>query len=58
MSHAPMPSTAGWMISGFSAIVVLWVWVAVVLLHGLVRSTARPDPDPIRASGPVFHESE
>jgi len=41
------------MLSGFQAIVFLWVWVAVVLLYGLWRSVAKLDPDPIRPSGPT-----
>jgi len=44
---------AGWMISGFACWVAVWVWTAVMLLHGLWRSMARPEPDEIRASGPV-----
>jgi hypothetical protein len=40
------------MITGFMAIVALWVWVGAVLLYALFRSTARSDPDPIRPSGP------
>jgi len=43
----------GWLIDGFAAIVVLWVWVGAVLLHGAWRSTLRPDPDPIRPAGPT-----
>ena len=52
MTHAAEP-TSGWIISGFQAIVFLWVWVAVALLYGLWRSAAKPDPDPIRPSGPT-----
>ena len=29
------------------------LWFAVVLLYGLWRSAARPDPDAIRPSGPT-----
>jgi len=52
MMHAAQPS-AGWIISGFQAVVILWAWVAVVLLHGLWRSVTKPDPDAIRESGPT-----
>lgn len=44
---------AGWIITGFQYVVALWVWVAVVLLYGLWRSAARPEPDAIRPSGPT-----
>lgn len=53
MLHAPDTSAAHGMISGFSAIVALWIWVGAVLLHALFRSTVRSDPDPIRPSGPT-----
>ena len=49
MTHE-VQSSAGWIVSGFQAIVILWAWVAVVLLHGLWRSVAKPDPDAIRSS--------
>mgnify|MGYP001825680210 CR=1 FL=1 len=52
MTHQLQPS-AGWIVSGFQAVVVLWAWVAVVLIHGLWRSVAKPDPDAIRSSGPT-----
>jgi hypothetical protein len=52
MTHGT-ESHAGWIISGFQAIVGLWIWVAAVLLYGLWRSTAKSDPDPIRPSGPT-----
>jgi len=44
---------AGWLITGFQYSVVLWVWVAAVVLYGLWRSVAKPDPDPIRPAGPT-----
>ena len=52
MQHEALNGQAHGMISGFSAISLLWLWVAVVLLHGLFRSTLRSDPDPHRPSGP------
>lgn len=43
------------MLSGFQAIVFLWIWVGVTLLYGLFwRSLYRPEPDPIRPSGPSY----
>jgi len=47
---APM---AGWIINGFETLVVLATWVGVVVLYGLWRSLNRPEPDPIRPSGPT-----
>lgn len=44
---------AGWIVSGFQAVVILWIWVAAALLHGLWRSVAKPDPDAIRSAGPT-----
>ncbi len=32
---------------------LVWLWAGVVLAYGLWRAFARPDPDPIRASGPI-----
>ena len=52
MAHG-MESQPGWIVTGYQAIVTLWVWVAAVLLYGLWRSTAQSDPDPIRPSGPT-----
>jgi hypothetical protein len=43
----------GWIISGFQYAWLLWIWCAVVALFGLWRSMAKPDPDPIRSSGPT-----
>ena len=45
--------TAGWTFGGFEAMLTLVIWVALMLLHGLFRSLYRPDPDPIRPSGPI-----
>ncbi len=45
--------SSGFMIEGFHAQVVLWIWCALVLLYGLWRSLAGAEPDPIRPSGPV-----
>ena len=42
------------MISGFLAIVLLWILGGIALLHGLFRSVMQPDPDKIRPSGPIF----
>jgi len=53
MTHESAATTAGWILSGYQAFVVLWVWVACVLLYGLWRSAVRPEPDAIRASGPT-----
>jgi hypothetical protein len=52
MTHGAEP-TVGWIINGFQSTVFLWVWAAVVLLYGLWRSWTKPDPDPIRSSGPT-----
>ena len=52
MTHGTEP-VGGWIINGFEAVAGLWIWVAAVLLHGLWRSTARPEPDSIRPSGPT-----
>ncbi len=43
----------GWTFGGFEAMLILALWVALVLLHGLFRSLYRPDLDPIRPSGPL-----
>ena len=32
---------------------LLCLWLGVVVLHGLYRSFFRPEPDPIRPSGPI-----
>jgi len=44
---------SGWIVTGFQTISALWVWTTLALLHGLVRSLTRPEPDRIRTSGPV-----
>jgi len=49
--HAMEP--AGWVISGFDAMVALAVWCIAAGLYALFRSVAKPDPDPLRPSGPV-----
>ncbi|MDH3627098.1 MAG: hypothetical protein OEV00_05835 [Acidobacteriota bacterium] len=46
-------SASGWLISGFFAAVGLWVWVGVVVAHGLWRSIAQSEPNAIRGSGPI-----
>jgi hypothetical protein len=51
--QAGVEPVSGWMVSGFFAWVTLWVWSAVVLLYALWRSFSRPEPDPIRPSGPT-----
>jgi hypothetical protein len=52
MAHETAAAT-GWIVSGYQAWVILWIWVGVMLLHGLWRSTSRPEPDPVRPSGPT-----
>ena len=50
----PVTETArGFMPDGFLVWVLLWVWFGVVILHGLARSFLKPQPDPIRPSGPI-----
>lgn len=45
----------GGMINGFQAMIFLWTWLGVVLIHGLFwRSLQRPEPDPIRPAGPIY----
>lgn len=46
-------STAGWLISGFFAMVSLWTWLGAVVAHGLWRSFAHSTPNEIRPSGPI-----
>ena len=43
---------AGWIINGFQYVSMVWIWTALVVLFGLWRSMIKPDPDPIRPSGP------
>ena len=38
---------------GFLVWTLLWLWLGVVVLHGLFRSFFRSEPDPIRPSGPI-----
>ena len=45
---------SGWLVNGFEAVVVLWAWMAVALLHGLWRSMWKPAADPIRPAGPTW----
>jgi hypothetical protein len=45
-------SLSGWVINGFHAVVVLWAWMVLVLLHAAWRSLQGPETDPIRPSGP------
>jgi len=45
--------TEGSIVSGFHAVVGLWVWTMVVLLHAAWRSFFAPSPDPIRETGPI-----
>ena len=49
--HAAGPGA--WIISGWDALVVVLVWCVLVALYGVFRSVSKPDPDPIRPSGPV-----
>ena len=46
------PNEGGWLLSGFVTQIGLWIWVVVVLAYALIRSVSRPNPDPIRPSGP------
>ena len=46
-------TASGGMMTGFEAQMFLWVWCGVVLLYAMTRSFARPEPDPIRDSGPI-----
>ena len=50
LSQTPPDAAA---ISGFQAMVGLWIWCGIVVLHGLWRSFGSPDPDPIRLAGPI-----
>jgi len=43
----------GWTIDGFQAVVALWIWASMVLLHAIWRSLHGPETDPIRLPGPV-----
>jgi hypothetical protein len=46
------PPDPGWAVTGFQAVMVLWAWSTVVLLHVFWRCLARGD-DPIRPAGPI-----
>ena len=46
-------SSVGWLISGFFAMVGLWVWLGGVVAHGLWRSFAQSAPNDLRPSGPI-----
>ena len=46
-------SPGRWMLDAFTYAAAVVAWFGVILLHGLWRSTARPEPDGIRPSGPV-----
>ena len=50
LGQAPIDAGA---ISGFQAMVGLWIWCGVVVLHALWRSFGHAEPDPIRPAGPV-----
>lgn len=43
---------SGWLPDEFLSMVLVGFWVIAVLLFGIWRSVIRPDPDPIRPSGP------
>jgi hypothetical protein len=49
---AEIDPVAGWIINGFQYVSLIWIWTALVALHGLWRSMAQPEPDAIRPSGP------
>ena len=49
-AHAFMPD-------GFFAWALLWLWLGVVVLHGISRSFFRPEADPIRPPGPIGTDS-
>jgi hypothetical protein len=50
MNDAP----PGWVLEGFHAMVVLWIFTLSILLHAMFRLWHRPGPDPIRPSGPHY----
>ena len=51
--HGGTDALTGWIITGFQAQVFVWCWTVFVLSYGLYRSFTKPEPDPIRSSGPV-----
>jgi hypothetical protein len=51
MTHGA-ESAAGWFLGAKEAWWFLWIWLAVVLIHGLWRSRGDAPQDPIRPSGP------
>ena len=51
--EAVTETVAGFTPNGFHAWTLLWVWLGLILLHGLARSFFRPEPDPIRPSGAI-----
>ena len=44
---------AGWTITGFQAVIALWAWASIVLLHVVWRSFQGPETDPVRTTGPI-----
>ncbi len=48
-----MEQQAGWMVSGFDAMVALGVWGVIVLAYGLWRSLGGGEQDEIRPAGPL-----
>lgn len=51
--HHESAVAAGWLIDGFQTMVVLAVWALAVVAYGFFwRSMTRPEPDPVRPSGP------
>ena len=52
MSGIGVAESVGWYATGFVAAIVLWAWVAAVLLFGLWRSIYQPAADPLRSAGP------
>jgi hypothetical protein len=51
MNHTP--TLTGWIPTGFQCMVLIWAWLAAVVLNGLLRSVYQPEPDPVRRSGPI-----
>ncbi len=42
----------GWMIDGFQTVILVWLWVALVVIGAAWRSLYGPEIDPIRPAGP------